>query len=293
MTNNQLRDLSGRYKTKYHIDYNTLYDLYIIQNKTIAEISKYLNLSIRTITYLLRKEKIKKSRKDVTKRVTEQNLKKYGITCTLNLKDVNKKARQTCIQKYGTQYSTQNKEIYNKIIRTNLKKYGVKFTSQVKEFIKKREQTCLIKYGYKNATKNKDVIHKGYLTKKKNHTFNTSKPEKEIYKLLLQKFPNTKYQYKSIAYPFNCDFYVPEKNLYIEYQGYWHHNNHPFNPLDKNDKLILNKWIKSSKNKETFCKAIKIWTEKDPLKRRVAKENGLNWIEFFSMKEFMEWYEEQ
>ena len=29
----------------------------------------------------------------------------------------------------------------------------------------------------------------------------------------------------------------------------------------------------------------------NPLKRETARKNNLNWIEFFNMKQFMEWYD--
>lgn len=286
-------NIKNKYEKKYNIPYNLLYELYINQNKTIMEIANELNLSIRTITYLLQREKIKKDRKNVAKRVIENNLKKYGVSCTLELKDVKKKSRITCLKKYGTEYATQNKEIYAKIIQTNLNKYGVKSTSQVDSFIQKRKLTCLKKYGYDNAVKNKEIQKKIFMTKKANNSFNTSKPEKEIYKLLLQKFPNTQYQYKSSLYPFYCDFYIPERDLYIEYQGFWHHNKHPFDINNKMDIETLNLWKINSKTRKAFNKAINVWTERDPLKRQTAKDNGLNWLEFFNLNDFLIWYGEQ
>ena len=39
-----------------------------------------------------------------------------------------------------------------------------------------------------------------------------------------------------------------------------------------------------------FLRAIDVWTISDPLKRKTAKKNNLNWIEFFNMEQFMEWY---
>lgn len=282
-----------KHKNKYNISYDMLYMLYITQNKTITEIANILNLSNRTIAYLLQKEKIKKDRKNVTKRVIENNLKKYGVSCTLELKAVKKKSKATCLKKYGTEYATQNKEIYNKIIQTNLNKYGVKYTAQVDSFIQKRKITCLKKYGYDNAVKNKEIQKKIFITKKANNSFNISKPEKEIYKLLLQKFPNVKYQYKSNTYPFYCDFYIPEKDLYIEYQGFWHHNKHPFDINNKIDIETLNLWKINSKTKKAFHKAINVWTERDPLKRQIAKDNCLNWLEFFTFNDFLIWYGEQ
>ncbi len=133
-----------------------------------------------------------------------------------------------------------------------------------------------------------NYINKVYNTKKKNNTFNTSKPEEDIYQLLLQKFNNVKRQYKSKKYPFNCDFYIPELDLYIEYQGFWHHGFKPYNLEDQECINLVNKWLIG--NTKFYNKAIEIYTIKDPLKRKTAKENNLNWIEFFNMKEFMEWY---
>ena len=40
-----------------------------------------------------------------------------------------------------------------------------------------------------------------------------------------------------------------------------------------------------------YKNAINVWTIRDPLKRKTAKDNGLNWLEFFTIKKFMKWYE--
>lgn len=36
-----------------------------------------------------------------------------------------------------------------------------------------------------------------------------------------------------------------------------------------------------------------MWTKNDVRKRKAAKKNNLNWIEFFTMDEFMSWFEKQ
>lgn len=127
-------------------------------------------------------------------------------------------------------------------------------------------------------------------TKRKNNSFNISKPEKEILKLLQSKFSNVKHQYKSEKYPFNCDFYIPDLDLYIEYQGHFTHNFKPFEGTSEDlEKIKL--W--KNKNTKLYGIAIKVWTVRDPLKRQIAKENNLNWIEFFNMKQFMDWFEKQ
>ena len=46
-----------------------------------------------------------------------------------------------------------------------------------------------------------------------------------------------------------------------------------------------------NKNKNYYLNAIYVWTKLDPKKHRVAKENNLNWIEFFNIEEFNRWFE--
>ena len=140
---------------------------------------------------------------------------------------------------------------------------------------------------------------KEYQSKKKNNSFTVSKPEEEIYKSLCSKFHNVIHQYRSELYPFNCDFYIPEIDLYIEYQGHWTHGNEPYIGTNEQNE-ILEIWRNKSnelnfkgRTKNQYKRAIKIWTLEDPLKRKTVKENNLNWIEFFNMNEFLDWFNHQ
>lgn len=126
-------------------------------------------------------------------------------------------------------------------------------------------------------------------TKTKNNSFNVSIPEEDIFILLKAKFKEVKRQYRSDSYPFACDFYIPEQDLYIEYQGIWTHGSKPYNELDQECINLVNRW-KEKSGIQFYKNAIKVYTISDPLKRKTAKENSLNWIEFFNMKDFMEWY---
>ena len=136
---------------------------------------------------------------------------------------------------------------------------------------------------------NKEVRNKVDITKHKNGTFNTSKPEQEVKRLLEKKFPNVQYQYKSEKYPFNCDFYIPELDLYIEFQGTWTHGKHPFSESVE-DLETLDKWKTESITSEFYKNAIEVWTIKDVEKRKIALQNNINWLEFFTIDEFLEWY---
>lgn len=181
--------------------------------------------------------------------------------------------------------------------KTILLQYGYDNVTKVKEIRNRQVQTCIRRYGVDNISKLESTKKKKTETTKRNHTTVTSKQEEEIYKLLIDKFTIVKRQHKSKEYPFDCDFYIPELNLYIEYQGTWSHGKEPY---DKNNILhqkILKDWEDRLKNKisknilnSRYKDAIRVWTIRDPLKRQIAKENGLNWIEFFNMDQFMEWY---
>lgn len=46
------------------------------------------------------------------------------------------------------------------------------------------------------------------------------------------------------------------------------------------------------KAKDYYKTAINTWTKKDPLKRQIAKDNKLNWIEFFTIEQFLNWFEQ-
>ena len=73
-----------------------------------------------------------------------------------------------------------------------------------------------------------------------------------------------KTQYKSDKYPFMCDFYLSDYDIYIELNIYWSHNNHFFDINDENDINTLIKWQqKSQEGHKQYTNAIIVWTKKD------------------------------
>ena len=126
-----------------------------------------------------------------------------------------------------------------------------------------------------------------------------SKEEDKIFMFLTQKFKTVIRQYRSDVYPFACDFYIPEIDLYIEYQGFWTHGKEVYNENNPQHLKIIQEWQQKSqeinfkkKYKDLYKNAIYIWTKKDPMKRKIAKENKLNWIEFFTFEDFEKWYKQ-
>lgn len=177
-----------------------------------------------------------------------------------------------------------------KIGDTNILRYGTKYFTQRKEMIDKSKKTCVEKYGVDNPAKVNGFLKKGFIKRKENGSFSSSAFEEKVFELLKSRFPNTSRQYSSKEYPFNCDFYIPEKDLYIELQGMWTHGFHPFDENSEQDlkrKKLLE--VKSENNK-FYKTALKVWTISDPLKRKIAKDRNLNWLEFFTLKDFEKWF---
>lgn len=126
-------------------------------------------------------------------------------------------------------------------------------------------------------------MQKQYATKKQNNTFSFSKAELKVFQLLKTKFTSIERQYKSVKYPFKCDFYIPAEDLYIEFNGTWTHGKHPFDPASIDDQQRLEKLKEKAKMSDYYKSAIRTWTITDPLKRKIAKDNNLNFIELWNI----------
>ena len=277
-------------------------------------------------------ESIQQTFKERGKQIVEQRkqtcIKNWGCENPSQVEEIKNKKRDTLLKNYGVENPQYSKEIQEKIKDTVKEKYGgfpfeVQSTSN-----QKLKDTMLDMYGCENAMQNKDIakqvgqtqqkkqeeykqknlekygveypsqlpeiIDKVNNTKSKNGTFNTSSEELHILDLLKERFPNVVYNktHKPL-YPTRCDFYIPEKDLYIEYNGTWTHGDRPFDPEDEFCQKELAIMKEKTKTSQFYENAIYTWTVRDVQKREIAKKNNLNWIEFFNMDEFLEWYNEE
>ena len=167
-----------------------------------------------------------------------------------------------------------------------------KCSLSVKDAFKRPEVKANHKAGLKKAYKERkeEILQKINITKRKNHSFNASKPEQYILQQLQSIFPDTTHQYRSKQYPFNCDFYIPSLDLYIEYNGIWTHGYRPFDEHDKSCIEQLNVWKEKAKTSKFYQTAIYIWTNLDVRKRQCAMDNNLNYRYFYNLKDFNQWY---
>lgn len=121
---------------------------------------------------------------------------------------------------------------------------------------------------------------KSWETKLKNKTFNTSKPEEELYMDLLCNYGTVYRQYKCDRYPWHCDFYIPKEDLFIELNKFPTHYKEPFDNTNPNHLLLLEHCIKQPSN-WIEKQMVKVWAGCDVKKRLWAKEHNLNFIEIW------------
>lgn len=221
----------------------------------------------------------------ILQKIKDTNLKKYGVEFPLQqLKKENseiyQKISQTCINKFGIDSPLKNKEVREKIKQINIQKYGVDYLFKSNIIKEKIKQTNIQKYGVDNPLKNKEIWKK---SQDNRQISSKSKLENNFLNYLKLKYESDDIitQYKSKEYPYYCDFYIKSINLYIEIQGHWTHNDHPFDINNLNDQLIMNKWRTKSLSDKYYKNALNTWTIKDVEKRNTAIQNNLNYLEIF------------
>ena len=200
----------------------------------------------------------------------------------------NKKREQTCIERYGN----PNYNNIEKCKNTKQEKYGDSNYNNRE----KSTQTCLSRYGVTNPSKVKSIQDVATKHSKesaiKNGTINLSKPEEMFYKYLVEKYgaDDVIRQYKDeMRYPFFCDFYIKSIDTFIELNIHWCHGFHPFDDKSEEDLQRLHEMEQKDivDGKHSYRNAIKCWTVSDPLKQKIANENNLNYVVFYSVSELL------
>lgn len=210
--------------------------------------------------------------------------------------------RKTMFERYGG-YTMQSPTLREKVEKTNLERHGDPHwinREKARDTLKKRT-------GFENPYQIPEIrsrldYNKVIETKKKKGTLNSSSTEKLLYSILLEIFDEhdiiTQYRDDRYTNPdtnnkYVCDFYVVSKDLFIEYQGSQYHHDHPFDPESEEDIKELDRLYKErdriheEKNVE-ICQIDNIifdWTKRDPLKRKVAKDSNLLYLEIWEQKE--------
>lgn len=214
---------------KLNLDYDTLYELYINQQMTSKEVADIF---------------------DCTSKSIRNYLKSFGIPIRANGEAVKLERSKWSDEK--------EKARSRKFIQT---------WSDTPEDIKK-EITL-------KRTKNinsPEAIQKAKETRILNHTGKESVEENNFYeklKLFIDESDIIRHYLDKNRYPFDCDFYIKSKDLFIEYQGHQTHGPAPYEPDNPVHWTIIDELQKHGFSELTF-------TVRDPNKIATAKQNKIN-----------------
>lgn len=216
-------------------------------------------------------------------------IERYGVENVVCHDDIKEKIFNTIKERYGG-IGNASSDIRKKYEKSMMDRYGVYHNWQSKDELLNGQKTRGELYGNKNYvcvdtflqymkdTKD-ERIEKMKNTKKENGTFNTSTIEEKLNEYLLSLNIPFDRQYKDKRYPFACDFYFPDMDLFVELNIMWTHGGKPFEGSD-DDMKLLEYW--KSKGTQFYLNAIENWTVRDVEKRETAKRNKLNYLEIFS-----------
>lgn len=181
---------------------------------------------------------------------------KYGVDNTFKIPEINQrrlersvspeakaKRRQTMKDRYGYEYAFKSPEAI-KLAKENSAKYKTVMSQKYREMqeilLNDQSKTIddyrgiseyeeLVRY-YDEMT---NILNKTYLTQKENGTASSSMPEEKLYDILSSNFANVERNYKEERYNHRCDFYIPDLDLFIEYQGSMFHGGRPYDQYDE------------------------------------------------------------
>lgn len=211
------------------------------------------------------------------------HLARHGVENPFARDDVKDQIRQTIREHYGVDNPSLSPVVQERRRQTMQERYGVDnpFASEtVKEQI---HQTVQERYGVDYVFQSDEIIARSMDTKRKNGTFTNSSAEDALYELLVgyadQHGMTVVRQYRDEErYPFAVDFYIPERDLFIELNGSWSHGRHWYEVDREMDQKTVQTWRKKGEKSQYYRNALEVWTERDVRKREAACEAQLNYV---------------
>jgi hypothetical protein len=117
-----------------------------------------------------------------------------------------------------------------------------------------------------------EAVAKAKETKLKNGTYKISQAENAFYKqlcLFIDESDIIRGYVDKQRYPYNCDFYIKSKDLFIEYQGHQTHGTEPYDATNPEHWVYCDRLQASGYSTDTF-------TIRDPNKVATAKQHKIN-----------------
>lgn len=198
--------------------------------------------------------------------------------------------QQKLIKRYGVMHPNQNPDVAAKMVASSkvtfMDKYGVDNPMKVPAIAKRsatnRQAVMLARYGAGNSVQIKAIREKIFDARLRNGTCSSSRPEDMLYEILKSQFGDVR---RNVVvdkrYPWHVDFYIPERDLFIELNGDPSHGGHFFDADSKADQQRCLAWQINSVEKLRYGRMLKVWTQTDVAKRDAARQADLNYLVFW------------
>ena len=204
-------------------------------------------------------------KKEICMKKFDTMMERYGTVSTAQFIDYskmdfqarNEKSRKTCLEKYGVENVAQADCIKEKMRQTCLEKYGTEFPQKLEEVKNRAKETIIDKYGsYRNSPtyKYRQSNQTEEDTAKRKRAVRIfggkSKQETEIGDYIKIIYNGTILEHKRrYLEGKELDFYLPDLNLAIEYNGIFWHGFNGHTKVSKED------YLKSLDEKYNLCKS--------------------------------------
>lgn len=251
--------------------------------------------------------------KEIMDKVRQTTFEHYGYHCVFDIPEIFElshseetieKIHNTNLERCGSISPWGSKEVREQIAKTNLERYGyecifdipeVQAKAHSEEAKQKIRETNLKKYGYTSPLASPEVRDKIYESMKQNATFQKSKKEDEVYDYIISLGYKAERHYKTKEFPFTCDIYLPEYDLYIEYQGSHFHNTYSFTGCREDFEVLKEYAAKSEELKKEkqielsqYDNMIYVWSDLDVRKRVFAQEHNVRYLEIYKIESLEE-----
>ena len=223
------------------------------------------------------------ARDDVKDQIRRTVREHYGVDNPSLSPVIQERRRQTMQERYGVDNPSLSPVIQERRRQTMQERYGVDnpFASEtVKEQIR---QTTRERYGVDYGMESAEIRARAMDTKRKKGTFNSSLSEDALYELLVEYADHhgmtvVRQYCDEERYPFAADFYIPERDLFIELNGSWSHGRHWYESDREMDQKTAQTWCKKGEKSKYYRAAVETWVERDVRKRAAARAAQLNYV---------------
>lgn len=256
------------------------------------EARKKAQTSLEPIRRAKRERTLARKKREREERQRERALHGYQRRClTEEEKGVaNERRVATSQSRYGVDHPSQRtsfrqemsqymrdpenqRRIRANTVKTNQERYGVAYAMQLPE------------HRQAQSRRMSDPSHQRRIVsaKRENGTFNTSSSEDALHELLVEYADQlgmtvVRQHRDEDRYPFAVDFYIPERDLFIELNGSWSHGGHWYEVDREMDQKTVHTWCKKGEKSQYYLNALGTWTERDVRKREAARDAQLNYV---------------